>query len=67
MREQVISNQEVELVRMGVTLALVLPLSRRIVKQFHATARMREDIRSFLRLRKLTVGNAYALNWNPNA
>ena len=71
MNETTHNNKEVNMEMMGQTIALVTPLSRQLVRQFRLTsavpADMRNEIRAFLKLRKLTVANTASLNWNPNS
>ena len=67
------------MVMIGETIVLQTPLSNQIVKQFfinhcptlneqlNVLANLRNEIKDFVRLRRLTVVNTRSLNWNPNA
>jgi len=68
--DRIYNNRDVRMVIMGQTIALQTLLSKQVVKIFfiksHVVADLRNEIRNYLKLRKLTVVNAKDLNWNPN-
>jgi hypothetical protein len=68
--DRMYNNCDVRMVMMGQTIALQTPLSTQVVKNFFikspVVADLRNEIRQYLKLRKLRVVNTRGLNWNPN-
>ena len=60
------NNTGVKMRVMGHAMALTTISSNQVIKTFKASITMRNEIKKFLTLRKLTVINTENFDWNPN-